>query len=136
MSSDGAFLASRVSGNYPACTVKIKKPQKLVAQHSANTPSYSPSLMWLVGLCCFTTPPGNPSGMPEVFAFSFLNQIPIMKNVLSAFKFTLPALLLVAAFFLFASDGGHYALFPAVPDATTIVHAETTGGHFAPPREP
>ncbi len=58
-----------------------------------------------------------------------------MKNVLSTFKFALPALLLNAAFFLFASDGGHYALFPAAPDATTIVHAETTGGHFAPARE-
>jgi len=58
-----------------------------------------------------------------------------MKNFLSAFKFVLPALLLVATFFLFATDSGHYALFPAAPDATTIVHAETTGGHFAPARE-
>jgi len=65
--------------------------------------------------------------MPEVFAFFMLNQIPVMKNVFSAFRFTLPALLLVAAFFLIASDGGHYALFPAAPDATAIVHAASTG---------
>jgi len=59
-----------------------------------------------------------------------------MKNVLPAFKFVLPALLLAAAFFLFATDGGHYALFPTAPDATAFVQPETSGGHFAPPREP
>ncbi len=47
-----------------------------------------------------------------------------MKNVLSALKFTLPALLLVATFFLFATNGGQYALFPAAPDATAIVQPE------------
>ena len=56
-----------------------------------------------------------------------------MKNFLSAFKFTLPALLLVAAVFLFATDGGHYTLFSATPDETTFAQPETVGCNFAPP---
>jgi len=56
-----------------------------------------------------------------------------MKNVLSAFKFALPALLLATAFFLFATGGVHYALFPAAPDATAFVQPEKGAVILPPP---
>ena len=57
--------------------------------------------------------------MPEVFAFFILNQIPFMKNFLSAFKFTLPALLVAGVFYLFATDGGYNPLFNADSEGIT-----------------
>ncbi|NUO03526.1 MAG: hypothetical protein HUU01_23170 [Saprospiraceae bacterium] len=66
-----------------------------------------------------------------------------MKNFLSRFarsktlRFQMMASLIAAAFFLFATDGGHFAVFPAAMDATTFAQPEPAGGHFAPPpREP
>jgi len=64
--------------------------------------------------------------------FSFLNQIPFMKNFLSAFKFMLPVLLLAAAIFLFAA-GGHDRLWQTTDPGQAGVVVKSKTGTLPPP---
>jgi len=63
--------------------------------------------------------------MPEVFAFLHKPNMLLMKNLLHAFKFTLPALLVAGVFYLFATNGGYEPLFKADSEKVTSLTQKT-----------
>jgi len=129
--NDGASLAS-LTWELPClrCQHTIKL-QHFAAHQSKHNPRCHP--LYGMPVHAVLLPRQAIPGMPEVFAFLHKPNMLLMKNFLSAFKFTLPALLVAGVFYLFATNGGYEPLFKADSENVTSLTQKTEATLPPPP---